>query len=204
MSLAVTNVFASGETLSHSKMNTNFDDVETAVFSIGNANMDEESPISKEKIADRFVLVEDTMIVLPIMSGADLAVITLYNMVPGSTSDVEVMAKKVKIATGEKAYLAAVTVHAIDVELNSGSSYPALTVKKNGTDVGGGALVMDDGDGVHYELSNGASFESAPLSALQEDDILSIELGTDGATADVSQMRGLTVCFVYKRELIAA
>jgi hypothetical protein len=186
----VTNVFSSG-VISASEMNTNFNDLSTAIDSITTANISASAGIVSGQLADKYSLTPWHFNLLPLSSGADLGSAASYQC---PTANTEILAAKAWMRSGKSAAICVVEINVAAVSSASGT-YPLLTVYK-GTEVLGGTGRTLDVAGYHSIYYTNPI--DTPLMSLQSQDIIKFSLDGQGVQPT---LRGLSATLWLKEEL---
>lgn len=186
----VTNVFSSG-VISASEMNTNFNDLSTAIDSITTANISASAGIVSGQLADKYSLTPWHFNLLPFSSGADLGSTGLYQC---PTANTEILAAKAWMRSGKSAAICVVEINVAQVGI-IGGAYPKLTVYK-GTEVLGGTGRTLDVAGYH-EIYYTNPIDT-PLMSLQSQDVIKFSLDGQGQQPT---LRGLSATLWLKEEL---
>lgn len=187
MSLAVSNVFSTGETIAASEVNQNFDDIEAALFQIGDSNLDAADPISNDKLASRYSIDCQTIILVPFASGADWSAEALVVL---PTSATTVYRYKEAVPTGSKAFLCKVSVYCLEAT----DGPPTFSMEKNGVPIGNGAFTLVSDTTVEVGASD--PFANPHMTVADGDVFEFIIDGTTDGTA-----RGVVVSWWIKREI---
>lgn len=195
---SVSHVFSASTGIVAQDFNDNFNDVTNAIDNIVNAMIAAGAGITSDKLADRYIVEEPTILVVPYAQNADWSGALTEYTAPGS--DTVVARYMVTLKSGQDAFLCGVNVYLHNVTV-SGGNYPTLSIYVNSVQVGGGAIVLDnEGDpNGFFRLQQGTPIDT-PLLALADGDKIEIRLNRQGGTPTLA---GLYVSPVIKKELVA-
>lgn len=186
----VSNVFSSG-VISASEMNTNFNDLSSAIDSITTANISASAGIVSGQLADKYSLAPWHFNLLPFSAGADLASPTSFLCPIANT---EILTAKAQLRSGKSAAICVVEIALNYVSAASGT-YPLITVYKGTTVLGGTGKTLD-ATGYHNIFYTNPI--DTPLISLQDQDVIKFSLDGQGVQPT---LRGLSVTLWLKEEL---
>lgn len=188
--------FAAGAAIVADQHDQNNADHITNYSSIGNDQI--LGGITADKLSDKYEIDTVSELLLPVSQAADLAAVVLYIVNTAGTSLGKI---KPVLKTGYESFLCAVQYHVIDIDQNGGTYYPALSVYRNATLLGGQAVNLDVDDNF-YILANPDPI-SNPLCAIANGDYIEFNLGKSSTGAgNMPKIRGLTATLMYKHVLV--
>ena len=196
-SLTLPNTLANGTTADADDVMENFNAVAGALFTIGNANMSADDPVALDKIACKYSTEARVVPLVPYDNDADWSGSAARFTMPSNETTYFVKWQE-RVAVGQKVFLVAVDVHALDIEA-SGSDQVVFNVYKNAIQLGGGRATLDTDNEIE-ELARSTPFAN-PLCAIEDKDTIQLYLGMiDGGSG--AKARGVTATLWFKRSLI--
>lgn len=200
--MPVTYTFAAGGSVNAADLNTNFTDVLNELSGLTVADLHSNSGILSTNLADRFATFSETIVLSPRstqLTATNWVALSLRlpNQAPDAVT--EQWRRYFAIRPGKMAYLVDASFHAIDVTVSTANAWPALSLTRNGTQLGG-SFAQLRADLTRYRLANSSPFDN-PITVLADGDYLSVQTGTDPTPAADTTWSGVTLTLTYKIEL---
>lgn len=215
--VAVTHVFAAGDTVSATYINEDFDDLEAALTNIGTAQIAEDAGIRATQLADRYAITPDNFEVISgsalyapaatpgdhrlrlIEAGGVLGTDEYGTEVASAGAWVTARRQQVTLDSGQEGYLSEIEIHMVHAGVGNALGSVAtiqFRVTLNGVVIGGSAVTLDT-DNAYYRIRNSNPIDN-PLIAIANDDELLFQLNAVTAT---DQIVGLRARCVYKTRI---
>ena len=199
--MAVTYSFSSGNTITAAEVNTNFTDALNETVSLTTSNLSTSAGIISTQLTDRYALVTETVMCTGWAYEANSVSQIFRGYAPDVTASpgTEFFRKYITCKSGRANYLCGISVHAKDITVGTGTSYPRLWFTRNGTLLGGSAVDLQ-ADDTAYHLRNSNPIDN-PLTSLAHNDYITIGVGVSVSATD-TRLNRLSVTFTYKMELV--
>lgn len=197
MAVVLPHVFADGDLILADEINDNFNTLVDGLTSVDGSQIDPNAGLRSTQLADRYAVSYASVELLPVTAGSSLATPTLFTIPVALTT-----VKKLQIvgALGRSMFLASIVIHKIAVAGGATGDLPIVSILLNGSTVGGAGVVMAT-DREFFVLAFGNAVDD-PIVSLNDGDILTFQIGVDGADTDVTA-RGLSVFLTFKTELVS-
>lgn len=205
--MTVTYTFASGNVISATELNTNFQDVLNELTGITVADLHASSGLLSTNLSDRYAIITENINLVPrytfvtALAAIGPAVEGAFFMPNNAVSPgTEVWRKYLDLRSSKSAFLCAVSVYlgTRDPSATGHAQHPQVWVTYNGNVLGGSGVQLNASNTV-FRLRNTNPFDN-PLVSLSNDDYLSIGFGVSAAATNVNLNR-LSATLTYKIEL---
>lgn len=185
---------AAGSVINPVHLADNFSTLEGAAANLDNSALAANAGITADRIADRFVIVSDTVNLVPITSGTDLGAVAEFTTPSSTTSLFQV---NVTQPAGIDCYLAEIEfyVHAITTV---SSSSPTISIFLEGTQVGDTLTVTADAQFWRIRTN---SPTTQPFLPVVDADTLDVRFGRSSTGA--ATIAGVWMRLVWKPRLTA-
>lgn len=176
----------------------NFTVLRDAMSSLKNADIASSAAIDKAKLAQTFQVYQETVVVVPPQSGTTLMVSGSTDVFDfGTTAMTEILNKRIKLRSGQQAFLCAVEWHVQRMQNTGGT--PRVDITLDGVQVGGQPVGVDTSD-AYYLVANANPIDN-PLAPLQSDSVIEYRVGCSATGATVT-LAGVTCTLTIKVEVV--
>ncbi len=194
----VTHSFGTG-LIKSSEVNTNFNDLTSALDSITTTNLHESAGIVSSQLADKYGLSPWSISVVPFSRDTTLSTTGTNALYICGTADTEIIRTTTRVQSSKKASIAFIEVYC--VEKVADTTDPKITIKLDDIILGGVGRVIttdhvSDASGFHYIYNSNPI--SNPLINFDNNQTLKVLIGGQGNSPKI---RGVTVTLWIKEEL---
>lgn len=193
------NLLTNGTTANGSQVYANDAALRDALGAIKNANIASGAAIDKDKLAQKFTLSEENIILVPAQSGTVLGVsgtTAVYTINQATVTTI--LKKRLTLRSGQAASLVLVEFYVARMQ-NTGAN-PLLSLLVDGVQVGGQSVPIDTSD-AYYTVANSNPVDNVliPVSDLS---VLEFQVGASAAPSGTVTLAGVTCRLVIKKELV--
>lgn len=196
--VALPYTLTNGSTADASEVHANFVALRDALQNIKNSDIASSAAIDKSKLAQSFKTYQVVIDLVPAQSGTVLGVDSDTDVFTiAQTDQTEIKRHRIKLRSGQMAYLCAVEWHVERVESADGD--PRLDLTVDGVQVGGQVTTVTLA-GAYYLISNANPIDD-PLLPITNDSVFIHRIGASAIGADTT-LAGVTCTLTIKAEVV--